>query len=287
MQTLYIDVYFLINFSVDILAMYFASRVLCHHIHILRLLLSGAISALSACLFLLYFEGNVFGYLQLIFSYLISTRICTRKKELWKWMALSLLFVFISFLIGGVVFWGYEKLNNLLTNLNIETNNGAENREMLIFSILILFSICVLHILISFLERKRATRPASVSFSLFGRKYQTEALVDTGCFLVEPLSNLPVLLVKKEFLNLPSTLSVSDISFLENEDWDVKKKVRLIPAMGIGQKQMLLSLYVERLEITTANRKMNISVYLSIDEEGGTYGGYSALIPSFVFDYVS
>ena len=155
MQTLYIDVYFLINLSVDSLAMYFASRLVGIRIHLLRLLISNIILSLVSCLYILYFEGKMLGYIFVVISYLLATLICTKAEGAWKWVALSLAFLIFSFMIGGIVFWGYEKLNILFEKMDINIKNGAENKKLMLFLGLILLCVCILNLLISFLERKK------------------------------------------------------------------------------------------------------------------------------------
>ena len=134
MQTLYIDVYFLINFSVDVLALYFASRLVGHNLHIIRLLLSGTLLSLVVCAYTLFWEEKIYGYFLLIAAYLLAMKIFAANGGVWKWVALSLSFLLFSFMIGGVVFWTYSKLNILARKLNIGINNGAENKNVLIFS---------------------------------------------------------------------------------------------------------------------------------------------------------
>ena len=71
MQTLYIDVYFLINFTVDVLAVYFAvllSKITTSRI---RLILCGLIGAISACLTVILELNTVFYVINLLFSVLI------------------------------------------------------------------------------------------------------------------------------------------------------------------------------------------------------------------------
>ncbi len=284
MQTLYIDVYFLINFSVDLLAMHFAIRLIGSYIHILRLILSCALLSITACIYALYSQGRLWDYILLVLVYFLAIRICCKKREIWKWLALSVCFLLFSFLIGGFVFWGYSKLSILFKKLNISTNNGAENKNILAFSILIFLCICVLNVLISFLERKKATKTARISFSFMNKKYQMDALVDSGCFLVEPLSNIPVFLVKKELVSIPSHLGFGKNAL--PEEWELKKKIRLIPASSLGKKEMLVSFLLECVEISVDHKTINLPLYLAFDEEGGTYGGCGALIPSFVLNYV-
>ena len=48
MKTLYIDVYFMINFTVDILAVFIAARMIHARITVKRLIMSGTVGALFA-----------------------------------------------------------------------------------------------------------------------------------------------------------------------------------------------------------------------------------------------
>ena len=49
---------------------------------------------------------------------------------------------------------------------------------------------------------------------------------------------------------------------------------------------MLVSFLIEGIEIQSGKKKVKMDMYLGLDEEGGSYGGYNALVPSFVLNYV-
>ena len=282
MQTLYIDVYFLINFSVDSLAMYFALKLIGNRIQISRLLLSSVLLALASCLYLVLWEGKIEGYFVLITTYILSLKICVKNGGISRWLLLSFSFLFISFLMGGFVFWGYEKLNELSEKLNIDTNYGAENRKMLLFASLILMTIMLLKLLIMLLERRKMLRSARLCFMLFGVKYDMDALVDTGCFLVEPLSGKLVFLVKRSAMSKDGMPRLDDA--LAGDDLEWKKRMRLIPYKSLGGSRMLVAYLTENVEIITNNQTLRTSLYLALDEEGGSYGGYCALLPFSVLN---
>ena len=284
MQTLYIDVYFLINFSVDVLALYFASRLVGHNLHIIRLLLSGTLLSLVVCAYTLFWEEKIYGYFLLICAYLLAMKIFAANGGVWKWVALSLSFLLFSFMIGGVVFWTYSKLNILARKLNIGINNGAENKNVLIFSASLLVAIVVINILISFLQRKKSLHIAQLSFYLFGKKYELDALVDSGCFLIEPLSSTPVFLVKKGWIEEEVVRRIMDNS--GQNDWEYKKKVRLVPVQTLGKGGVLVSVLMDNVIIQVDKKCIRMTLCMAFDEEGGTYGGYGALLPASVLNYV-
>ena len=57
MQTIYIDVYFLINFCLDALAMYFSVRVAKVQGSFIRLILSAGILSFGACIYTVLLYG--------------------------------------------------------------------------------------------------------------------------------------------------------------------------------------------------------------------------------------
>jgi hypothetical protein len=141
-----------------------------------------------------------------------------------------------------------------------------------------------LHVFITLLERRKAIQGASVCFTLFNTEFRMDALVDSGCFLCDPLTKTPVLLLKKEAL--PHSWNVDFLAKQLEENWDLKKKMRLIFTHSLGQHKTLTAFLVDDVEIRTKGTQIKITLCIAIDEEGGTYGGYRALIPSSVLNYV-
>ena len=68
MQTFYIDIYFLINFTVDILALYVAVRVLRAGCRLWRLVLSAALGALVAVIDAFLYSLPIFSCCNLRFK---------------------------------------------------------------------------------------------------------------------------------------------------------------------------------------------------------------------------
>ena len=282
MQTLYIDVYFLINLCVDALALYFAIRFTKAKGSIVRLLLSSTLLSLGTCFYTVFLSGSIWGYLLLLAIFFLSIIVCAREMNGGRFLKLSLFFLLFSFLIGGVVQCLYNMLEYIVKNGKIDINNGAENRTYLIFSVFILISIGVIRLFTLLYESTKHMDCVTISFVLFDQKHSLCALVDSGNLLCDPLTRAPVVVVKKDALRLPFSLSEESIETME---FRYKKQLRLVPARSLGYEKILYGFYIEHSTLSIGKREREVGLTIAIDPEGGTYGGYRALAPSAILDY--
>ena len=103
MQVLYIDVYFLINFTVDLLALYFSAVLLHFPILRIRLAASAAIGALFAVAAVLMHERTVLVLLLCALSLFFMTVLVGKGGRGFRRIRLALLFLLFQMLIGGIV----------------------------------------------------------------------------------------------------------------------------------------------------------------------------------------
>ena len=133
MRTFYIDVFFLINFTVDLISLYVCVRVLHARARMWRIalaaLLGGAVAVVDAFIYtypllrvLLFFSGIIGASFIAISVYGIRRRI--------KFIAV---FFTVELLLGGAVSFCYSMLDELFDSLGIK-GGGSENRGALILS---------------------------------------------------------------------------------------------------------------------------------------------------------
>lgn len=283
MQTIYLDVYFLINFSVDALALYFAIRATKIKGTLIRLILSAAILSAAACLYTVSFYGSLLGYGILFICFFLGISICAKGLSVQHFVKICVLFLLFLFLIGGVVYYSYGILNNVVEKYNIDINNGAENRGYLFFAAFVLLAIGVIRLFIISFESTKHLDFISLEFTLFNEKHEICAMIDSGNLLRDPLTCTPVVIVKSSALSLPFLLTADRIDSL---DFQAKKQIRLIPTNSLGGDKLLYGFYIDRLALYFGRRRREVSLTIAIDNEGGTYGGYDALAPSQITDYV-
>ena len=111
MKTFYIDVYFLINFTTDILALYFAASLNKIKSTVLRLILAGCFGSAIACVIVLFDLSGALFVAVFLSGIVITVEIfCPLETKIRKF---KMLFAFLLFetLIGGAVSFIYGLLD--------------------------------------------------------------------------------------------------------------------------------------------------------------------------------
>ena len=140
-MTLYIDVYFLINFTVDIISLYFAAIFSKVPTSTRRLIFSGIIGALSAILIVLMPETIILKLLASAISLFLMGYIATRPVNIKRKAKFVFSFIVMEALFGGVVSFIWSMLDRSLSEYFSDVQGTAVNRRMLFFSIIVLLSI--------------------------------------------------------------------------------------------------------------------------------------------------
>ncbi len=284
MKTIYIDVYFFINFCVDILALSIASRITKSHIVFPRLCLSGVIGAMYA-VFGIIFSDIKFVMLPLgavMFALMIV--IATARLSYIRKLKYSIAFFVSQIIIGGLVYYGFCLLKRITEEFGIG-ELPKENRSFLILSIIVLLSYAVVKFLMYTLGGITSVRNVKICVEFFGHKECFEALVDSGNLAKDPNSGNPVV-----FINEPLAEKITGEKILaervENLSERLRLRLRLIPADIGGERRLLYGFFADSVNVEKNKKREYISVTFAVDKKGGLYGGYSALIPAVAIDNV-
>lgn len=283
MTTLYIDVYFLINFTVDILAACLSVKFLRIRTDIKRLIIIGAVGALCACLDV-FLETRLFRSLNMLafiafFCFAIANGITISRR-----IKACAAFIASEIMIGGTVSFGYTLLDKYLSPYLSVTDNESGNRGALVFSILILFAIGVSRLLMFLFMGTGSERNVKIRIEIEDKFIETEALVDTGNLVRDPMNMYPVLFIKEKIAEKIFPKNVVELSRVDCLGESYKKRIRLIPVTRNGQTHVLTGVRPDR--VVMEGKKDEINVTLAIDKEGGDYGGYEALMPSAALENV-
>lgn len=279
LKTLYIDVYFLINFTVDLLAIFASLKLSGIKIRIARSIFCGVIASILAILNLL-FIGNTFIRLiielslMLFMGIYLCTGVAFRRRA--KYIVF---FYFTSFLISGVINYVYALLDRYLSSLLQEGESG-ENRNALIISLLILLIIGVLRILIMVFTNSIGEKSARICIKIDDKTLELDALVDSGNLVKDPMNMSPVLFLKRSVASTIFPNEVMELCDIDRLDADYKKRIRLIPVTRRSETHVMTGIRVDEVSAYNKRGKREIiDVTVVIDKEGGSFGGFEALIP--------
>ena len=278
MRTFYIDVFFLINFTVDLISLYVCVRVLHARARMWRIalaaLLGGAVAVVDAFIYtypllrvLLFCSGIIGASFIAISVYGIRRRI--------KFIAV---FFTVELLLGGAVSFCYSMLDELFDSLGIK-GGGSENRGALILALLVLISIGIIRLLIMIFTDILGERCVRVRITVADTTVEADALVDSGNMVKDPMNMHPVLFIKPDLAIRLVPRCVMELNDLDLLDQDYRRRIRLIPVTRVGGTHVMTGVRPDRVVVTMNGVSEEVDFTVAIDKEGGSYGGYEALLP--------
>lgn len=279
MQTLYVDVYFLINFSVDLLSLYFAARIAKLPTGVIRLLLAAGVGAVVAIINI-FVSVEWFGYVGLFLGFIAMILIASGRVSIYRKIKYAFCFSVVEMLVGGFVYFMYEFLDERLLGLIEGETGGSANRNFLLFAVIVLMSIGVFKCLISVFSFSSGSSYVNVRVNVFGKNFNGEALVDSGNVASDPLDNRSVMLLGTDVAEKLLGVSASEMSDASSLSLALQKKIRFIPVSFGGVRKVLVGFRPDSVAVLADGKEELIDVTLAIDTEGGKYGGTNMLIPA-------
>mgnify|MGYP003299422300 CR=1 FL=1 len=279
MKTFYIDVYFLINFTVDVLAFYFAAFFGKVPTTSLRLCVAAALAGAVATAGVFLPDIPAVKLLFFSVSFAIVGAIATKKVSLKRKIKFLLAFLMFSALVGAGAYFLFGVFEGLLSDSLAEVGESTVNRKLLVFSIIILLSIGVFKMFVSVFSSNQTERHVEVEIIFLGKSITLEAFVDSGNLAIDPMDMRPILILKEKSARDIFSREIIELSDPDALSRNVRKRIRLIPVSRGGETHVLTGVRVDSVYVGH-DRKDEVSVTVAIDKEGGDFGGYYALMPA-------
>lgn len=258
-QTVYLDLLFLINFSMDFLTFYLASKILSLPLSMPRALVASALGGIyaDASLFL------PFGYIICLACDLIACSLMCAvaygKRGRWSEVPFySLVYFAVSMALGGFM----TAIFNLLNRAGLSELFGAEDASSDGISLWLFFLLAAISGILTFLggrffRRRSSFRVAELTVSYDGKQATLRAFVDSGNLLREPIGGRACVVVSAASLDgvLPSELmslsEQSGLSFsqIPELDRDSARRIRLIPSKTANGEGMMLGVIPDALRV--------------------------------------
>ena len=135
MKVFYIDVYFLINLTVDIISLY-ASLKLTHIKCSFRRILLGGIVGASLAVAEVLLDDRLFSPILFLLLIIFVYTVIAKGASVPRRIRLIIVFLALMMLIGGVVSYLYGVLDKYFHDLSDYIDGGSENRGALLFSLI-------------------------------------------------------------------------------------------------------------------------------------------------------
>lgn len=282
MQTLYIDVYFLINFTVDFLALYFSTVFSKVPTTAKRLVIASLVGALAASFMIFLPEVPALKLLCSTATLTLCAFLAIKKVSVKRRVRFLIAFLVFEAISGGCVSFLWGIFDKYFYSAFSSMETVPVNRKLLLFSVIVLIFIGVFKMIVSFFSNIAYEGAAKIEISLFDKKITAEAFIDSGNLAVDPMDMQPILFVKEELAREFIPEAIVELRDPDVLDRNARKKIRLIPVSRGDITHVLTGVKPDCVKIIDGEKEEIISVTVAIDKEKGNYGGYLALIPSGV-----
>ena len=290
-MVIYMDMLFLENFILDFIILYVTGLISKNKIKFLKLIFG---SALGAIYVVMYYFIKINVYSNIIIKLLLSiimiyiSFVPTNFKEMLK---LTVFFYLTSFVFGGAALSVIYMLNS--RRITIQNGILIGNYTIRTIFIGVVIACIVTIIAFKFVKAKFSKNDlfCNIIIKINNKQIKTKAMLDTGNFLKDPITNIPVVVVEytvlydmvpKEILDNIEDILGGDLEKIpENIKNEYMSKLKVIPFSSLGkQNGMLLGLKADGLIVDNEEEVKNIdNVIIGIyNKKLSKKGDYSALL---------
>ena len=291
-MTIYIDLIFFENIIMNSIIIYATSIIIKQKPKILRVLISSIIGAIySIALYITNYKIYTSIFSKIILS-IIMMYVAFKPSNLKKLFKQVLIFYLTSFVFGGVAL----NLIYFLKPENISIKNGLFTGEYALKVIMLgaLVALIIVKISIKIIKSKITTKDmyCKIKMKINEKQIETNAMIDTGNLVKEPITNTPVVIVEssllegiipKEILNNLENILCGNLNNIPQEiQEEYFTRLRCIPFSSLGKENgMLVGIKIPELiaQNEEEEEKKTSNIIIGIYDKSLTKRGeYRALI---------
>lgn len=288
-MTIYIDLIFFENIIMNSIIIYATSLIVKSKVKIIRLILSATIGAIySIALYITNMKIYTSIFSKFVLS-IVMMYVAFKPQKVKKLCKQTIIFYLTSFIFGGVALY----LVYYLKPEEILMKNGMYVGEYVLKVIILgaIFACIIVKISINLIKSKIKCSYCKITIKLNEKEITTQAMIDTGNLVKEPITNAPVVIVEssllegiipREILKNLDNILCGNLSNISQELQDIYiSKLRCIPFSSLGKENGML-VGIKASEIIVENEdeiKVNKNIVLGIYDKSLTKKGeYRALI---------
>lgn len=276
----YVDLYFLVNASMDLLCLAMTSSILHRAVKRWRLFLAALLGGGWAVgVLLLGIDGAPGVVPDLLMAVLLAAVAFAEKNgRITRLLRDAGAYALLSALLGGLMTVLYRFLNRLELPLEALQGDGLSA-----WMFAILAAVAGFFTLRGgrLFRRSGAVRDVGLEITVEGRTAVLRALVDSGNLLTDPLDGRSVVLADPaKLLPCLSPMLAHALEHPESAPPEYARRIRLIPAHSATGEGLLAAFAPDRLVIVTKKDRVTANDLVALSPLGGTAGGYDALIAS-------
>ena len=283
-QTVYIDLYFIINFAMDFLCFFLTSRLLSIRESLWRVLVASAFGGLYACFALFLPHGELFGLVADICACaLMSVIAYLRRGELRRILSYALVYAAVSIVLGGFMTALFSLFNRIGLDRLFGSEEDADGISVWIFALLALISGLISVLGGRFFKRKSSRSFCRLRLRERGKILEIKGLCDSGNLVCDPISAKPCIIIElqsvREILRESTYRAIEAGNVSRAENGDISR-IRVIPVNTVSGSDMMYALRIDGIEIDFGCGYRNVDALLAFSLNTINADGAIAIVPA-------
>ncbi len=276
-QTVYGDLLFLINFSMDFLCLFLVAKLMCRPLGTLRTILGASLGGIYAVLSLFLPQGLLHILLDVVFCFLIcAAAFAVRGESLLSLLSVSAAYIAASALLGGIMTAVFSLLNKLSPPEDI-FREDTDIPPWILIPVGLLSGFATL-VCGRFLKTRSARQTVHIEVRLGGKRICTSALCDSGHLLTEPLSGKPILLLDNSLASSLLPLGITPKELADTPDI-LAGRIHAIPILTANAESLLFALRPDRILVGEKKESHSADALIGFSDLGGLPCDCKALLP--------
>lgn len=287
MQTIYVDLLFMINFSMDFLTLFIVSRIMCRKIRIIRLCSAAAMGGVYSVLsigfsfkFPLFLVFDIFVCFVMCMTAFLekSTHSGKSYNRFRKMPQYTGVYFLISALLGGMMTAIFNLFNK---NVTVSSEDSSVSVWILALAAAVsgIATLSGSRLLLFAGKQKKGI----LRIRLGDRKIKLGGISDSGNMLKEPITGKGVIIIDKRVAKTFLPEISDNIGSLTDccEKNALFGKILLIPATTVSGEGLLVGISADEITLEFNGEAKSIDAYLAVSKK--ELSGFEALIPSEFF----
>ncbi len=279
-QVVYVDLFFLINMSMDMLCFFLVCRLLSQKLYVGRCLLASALGGLYACAALLLLPSGPIGVIMDFAACAVMCAVAVYKRgRFGSVAAFALVYTAVSVLLGGFMTALFALFNRLGLHKILGAVESEEGGEVWMFALLAAAAGIISLFGGKLLRRRGERKHCRLQISLGGRTLELNGICDSGNLLREPISGKPCVVADAEGLGYILPRGFGRVGDFNEVDLNMLKGIRVIPCSTAAGGGMLYGFYPDGLAIDFGGGYVEADAYIALGQVSGAHGAL-ALVPA-------
>lgn len=284
-MTVYADILFAVNFSMDFISLYITGRLLSLRMTTPRMCTSAATGSLFSVLAIIYGDGGVIYFIMCAIVSALMCFIAYKNAGFVRLATATLVLFCVGSALGGMMTAVYS----LGEGYSVTDGADAGDDGGGTFILLLVAATAVSAVIVGcrVLRRWIGVRTVNLEITDGRRKKHLMALLDSGNLLCEPISGRPAIIVRADRLRgvIPAEIEAlaygaPDAAAMSSISSDRIGRVRILPMREAGGGTILFGYVPDEIRIRRGSRWHTVDAIIALSGERQDFGGCDAVLPA-------